>query len=163
MATDDMSLIVTLSELAQQVRHGTLQLLHATSPVCLRWSPPGTSNHILWHAGHALWVQDALTIEPLTGRSELPGGWEAVFGENSQPASTTSWPNVSKVSGLLDAQLRRVLELFGEHAETIGSHAYVASPQGGWPLLPGILHGWHDESRHQGEMYLLHKLCAASS
>ena len=30
-------------------------------------------------------------------------------------------------------------------------------------LVGGIIHGLHDEAKHHGEMYLLHKLCTARS
>jgi hypothetical protein len=160
MAAGDANLIVGLSELAAQVRQGTLQLLDATDTACLTWSPPGTSNHILWHAGHALWVNDALTIEPLTGRSELPRGWPAKFGQDSQPATIREWPDVDEVASLLATQLERILKLHSEYSETIVQHANQRAA-GGWPLLAGMIHGWHDEARHQGEMYLLYKLCHA--
>ena len=46
-----------------------------------------------------------------------------------------------------------------EHADTIVINAGEPLPGSGWPLLAGMIHAWHDEARHQGEMYLLHKLC----
>jgi len=154
--------IVALAELARQVREGTLQFLNVPQQ-WLTWAPPGTSNHILWHAGHALWVQDALSVEPLTGRGELPRGWAASFGEHSRPSTVTAWPDISEVTSHLESQLSRILKLYAERAETIVLHGDVAPPRGGWPLLPGMIHGWHDEARHQGEMYLLFKLCRARS
>jgi hypothetical protein len=147
-----------VAELASQVRNSTLKLLLVPDRVCLIWSPPGTSNHILWHAGHALWLQDALTIQPLTGHSELPRGWIALFGQNSEPAATAHWPEQADVHARLVAQLQRILEMLDEQANTITTNANAARPSSGWPLLPGMIHGWHDEARHQGEMYLLQKL-----
>jgi hypothetical protein len=158
MAASEWGVVDAVGELGRQVRHGTLQLLHVPDPAWLTWSPPGTANHILWHAGHALWLQDALTVRPLTGHCELPRGWSSVFGQNSRPATTADWPSVSEVRTLLEAQLRRVLELLAHHAESIAANREKVFPAGGWPLLPGMIHGWHDEARHQGEMYLLHKL-----
>ena len=73
-----------LAILAYQVRECTLRLLDDTEPGALTWTPPGTVNHILWHAGHAVWVADVLTIEPITGHSELPGGWAEKFGQHRQ-------------------------------------------------------------------------------
>ncbi len=152
-------MIEALSELARHVRQGTLQLLHVPEVAWLTWAPTGTSNHILWHAGHALWVQDALCVEPLTGASELPGGWAEAFGQNSRPLSaTTLWPEESQVRAQLETQLARILDLLVEHADTIVINAKEPLPGSGWPLLAGMIHGWHDEARHQGEMYLLHKL-----
>ncbi len=57
-----MSVSATLQELAAQVRRDTLQILDVTQPTWLTYAPPGTSNHILWHAGHALWLQNVLTL-----------------------------------------------------------------------------------------------------
>ncbi|MEX2092415.1 MAG: DinB family protein [Pirellulales bacterium] len=157
-------MIKTLSELARQVRESTLQLLHVPEPAWLIWTPPGTANHILWHAGHALWVQDALCVEPLTGQSELPSGWAESFGQNSLPTSVTSnLPEETQVRELLEAQLVRILDLLIEYADTIVVNADEQLPGSGWPLLAGMIHGWHDEARHQGEMYLLHKLCRVGS
>src|SRR5262249_55329732 len=56
--------------LAYQVRECTLRLFDATEPGSLTWTPQGTVNHILWHAGHAVWVADVLTTEPVTGQSD---------------------------------------------------------------------------------------------
>jgi hypothetical protein len=147
-----------LAELARQVRRSTLELSQVPDLRWLTWAPPGTSNHILWHAGHALWLQDALTIRPLTGRSELPDGWASVFGQNSRPELNSVWPDATEVRALLEDQGGRVEALLREHADMILAKANRVPPSGGWPLLPGIIHGWHDEARHQGEMYLLQKL-----
>jgi hypothetical protein len=159
MTAGAVSAVDLVAELASQVRQSTLQLLNVSDQARLTWSPSGTSNHILWHAGHALWLQDALTIRPLTGRSELPQGWMGTFGQNSDPGATAHWPEQTEVQARLAAQLQRILKLLDEHANTIVTQAHVVRATGHWPLLPGMIHGWHDEARHQGEMYLLHKLC----
>ena len=158
MPTDRVDIVDTLAELARQVRQGTLQLLQVPDKAWLTWSPPGLSNHMLWHAGHALWVQDELTIQPLTGRSELPAGWAAMFGQNSRPATTSHWPDPAEVGVRLERQLARILDLLDQSAELIATRATAIPAGGGWPLLAGMIHGWHDEARHQGEMYLLYKL-----
>jgi len=159
--SDQAHAVEALLELARQVRGSTIQLLHVPDRARLTWAPPGTSNHILWHAGHALWLQDALSIRPLTGRSELPSAWAATFGQNSRPAVITQWPEQEEVRAHLESQLSRIAELLNEHAETILANANAIPASGGWPLMPGMIHGWHDEARHQGEMYLLHKLQGA--
>jgi DinB superfamily len=146
-----------LSILAYQVRGCTLKLFDATDPDALTWTPPGTSNHILWHAGHVVWVADVLTIEPVTGSSELPPGWAERFGQNSQPVMVSDWPRGAEVRSRLESQLERVLNLLDEHRAKIAD-ADQTPLEGGWPLLDGIIHGWHDEARHQGEVYLLQKL-----
>jgi len=152
--------IAPLSELARHVRGGTLEILDATPVDWLTWAPPGTSNHILWHAGHTLWLQDALCIRPLIGHSELPAGWSESFGQHCRPVATTkNWPTAPEIGRHLEAQLERILELLAEHAEQIAQRGHEVPVSGGWPLLAGIVHGWHYEARHQGEMYLLLKLC----
>jgi hypothetical protein len=147
-----------LAILAYQVRECILRLFDDTDAGALTWTLPGTSNHILWHAGHALWVADVLSIEPITGHSELPEGWAEKFGQHSQPATVDDWPERAEVRSRLEGQLKRVLDLLHEHREMIVAKADQAPREGDWPLLHGMIHGWHDEARHQGEIYLLQKL-----
>jgi hypothetical protein len=138
-----------------QVRSSTLELLAAEA--YLTWAPEGTSNHILWHAGHALWLQDALAVRPLTGATELPKGWAETFGSRCRPArSTTQWPQRTDVRDLLQAQLDRLLELFNSHADRLAR--VDPNTLSGWDFTRGVIHGLHDEARNQGEMYLLLKL-----
>ena len=149
-----------LVELARQVRGGTIELLEACPEEWLLWSPPGTSNHILWHAGHAVWLQDALFLRPLTGGSTLEDGWAAKFGMNCRPpAETRDWPTRSVLVFRLRLQLEEMLVALIKHADRL--EEITPPPVRGWGLVAGILHGLHDEARHQGEMYLLFKLCRA--
>jgi hypothetical protein len=158
MASAPINPVEALAELAQQVRVSTIKLLQVPEESWLTWTPRGTSNHILWHAGHAVWLQDALTIRPLTGRSELQSGWAENFGQQSRPTRDAVWPPDSEVHDHLERQLERILNLLAENGQTIISRAASIPRGGGWPLLAGMVHGWHDEARHQGEMYLLYKL-----
>ena len=155
-----MNQTIHLEELARQVRGSTLDLLGAARESWLTWAPEGTSNHLLWHAGHALWLQDVLCVRPLTGASELPPAWSETFGSRCRPARTTRhWPARGEVRDLLTAQLDRMLALFrleGHRLERVGPNTPA-----GWDLARGVIHGLHDEARHQGEMYLLLKLCRA--
>jgi serine/threonine protein kinase len=149
-----------LRALALDVRGKTLQLLEVTSPRRMQWVPPGTSNHILWHAGHALWVQDALCVRLLTGRSELPPGWEEMFGMGSQPAARRSgWPAREELRQRLSDQLPRLLKLIDSindaDLDALPRHAYPGDSR---TLGQSVLHAWHDEANHQGEMYLLFKM-----
>lgn len=148
-----------LTELARQIRRGTLEILNAAQPDWLTWAPEPTSNHMLWHAGHALWLQDVLCIEPLTGYSELPDGWADSFGMNCRPVSTTSeWPSVEHLNDQLVRQLNRMTQLF--EADSSGRLARIGPNIGGkWDLVRGIIHGLYDEAKHSGEMYLLWKMC----
>ncbi len=158
MSSADLSAISVLIELARQVRAKTLQLLDVPDSSWLTWLPAGTSNHILWHAGHAVWVCDALSVERITGHSEVPPGWGSIFGQYSRPATVTDWPDVADVRSQLETQLDRIVTLLAENAEKIANEAKLPPQEGHWPLLPGMIHGWHDEAKHHGEMFLLLKL-----
>ena len=149
-----------LAELARQIRGETLRLLAAAEPRWLTWAPPGTSNHILWHAGHALWVVDALCIEEITGRSELPPGWAESFGADCRPVrQTRQWPPRDEVHGLLVRQLTRFVQLI---TDLPSQRLLMDGPMSGQrSLVSEIIHGWHDEAKHQGEMFLLSKMCRA--
>ena len=104
-----MSVRQTLQELAQQVRTRTREILAAARPEWLTWAPPGTSNHLLWHAGHAVWLMDVLGIELLTGRSELPPGWSEKFGMRCRPPYLTcDWPDRALLDRMLADQLDRI-------------------------------------------------------
>lgn len=147
-----------LIELAKQVRATTIDFVEGPPEDWLLWAPPGTSNHILWHAGHALWVQDCLCVEALTGKSELPDGWAEKFGMNCHPvAETREWPSRYELLSLLAAQLERLVSLFEEHADRLATVG--PNTDGKWDSTCGVIHGLHDEARHQGEMYLIIKMC----
>jgi len=153
-----MSEVVAIQELARQVRRGTIELLSAAKPHWLHWAPEGTSNHLLWHAGHALWLQDILCLEPLKGLSELPPDWSEMFGMNCRPvAETTHWPDRRQVLQLLTEQLSRIITALAAAEGRLRDDSNARSDT----LASRIIHGLHDEARHQGEMYLLVKLCRA--
>ncbi|MDB4766706.1 DinB family protein [bacterium] len=144
----------TLQELIRQVRSFTIELLAVDKREMYLWSPAGTSNHMIWHAGHSLWVQDVLCVEPLTGASELPEQWAEQFGQNCNPvASQTDWPDQKTIQDLLSKQQKRLTELVG----SMRDDQLVVDANNPKDLVGGIIHGLHDEGRHQGEMYLLFK------
>ncbi len=157
-----MSVSATLQELSGQVRRDTLQILDMAQPAWLTYAPSGTSNHILWHAGHALWLQDVLCVRLLAVCGELPAGWAETFGMNCRPLSQTiDWPNRDEIRELLQGQLRRVLELLAAAGDE--RLAETADPSRGTATISDrIIHGWHDEAKHSGEMYLILKLCRAN-
>ena len=149
----------TLQELARQVRGDTIQILDAAQPNWLTYVPPGTSNHILWHAGHALWLQDVLCIRLLAGRDELPAGWTEKFGMNCRPPShTADWPSREEVRELLHGQLRRLLQLLAATSDERLAET-ADRERGTGAISERIIHGLHDEAKHSGEMYLILKLC----
>ncbi len=72
-----------------------------------------------------------------------------------------TWASRDELRELLQGQLRRVLELLaaaGDErlAETADPHRGTAT------ISDRIIHGWHDEAKHSGEMYLILKLCRAN-
>ena len=157
-----MSTGASLQEMARQVRRDTLQILDAAQEDWLAYAPSGTSNHIVWHAGHALWLQDVLCVRLLVGRGELPGGWAEKFGANCRPLDLTKdWPTRDELRELLQGQLNRVLELLATTPDA--RLAETADPDRGPAAISDrIIHGLHDEAKHCGEMYLIFKLCQAS-
>jgi hypothetical protein len=149
-----------MQELAAEVRHKTVQLLQASRASELTWTPPGTANHVLWHAGHALWLQDVLCIELVTGRSELPQGYAELFQMGSRPARLhRPWPARDELSHHLQAQLSRLQEVIGSVPDAdFDRPPRHTHPGDSRTLGYCILHGLHDEANHQGEMYLLLKM-----
>ena len=149
--------MIHLCELASQTRATTLTLLANCPTEKLTWCPSGTSNHTLWHAGHVLWVQDVLSIVPLGGSSELPDGWGEMFGMNcSSPRLRTEWPSREYLHELLTTQLPTLHELYRKQEDRLSR---IETPSGdGWETTRGVIHGLHDEARHQGEMHLLKKM-----
>ena len=152
-----------LQDLARQIRRDTLRTLSAAAPAWLTFAPPGTSNHILWHAGHALWLQDRLCVELLTGHSELPQGFGELFAANCRPVrETTDWPAQQVIAELLEQQLIRLLEIIGATSEARWQE--TADPRRGpATVAQRVVHGLHDEAKHSGEMYLIEKLCRAGA
>lgn len=92
---------------------------------------------------------------------KLPRRWATTFGGRCRPVSETrDWPDAALLRRLLGAQLDRMLVLLPQVAwEQLADPRRL--PTTGWTLHDGLLHGLHDEARHQGEMYLLFKLCRA--
>jgi len=149
-----------LQSLAVEVRTKTVQLLAATRPEELTRTPAGTSNHILWHAGHALWLQEVLCLQLITGKSELPAGWEGMFKMGSQPRlQKDPWPSKDELLRQLEGQLPRLVDVIGSVSDAaLDALPRFAHRGDSRTLGQCILHGLHDEANHQGEMYLLLKL-----
>jgi hypothetical protein len=151
-----------LKLLARDVRGDTLEFLTTSTSGNLMWTPDGTSNHVLWHAGHALWLQDLMCVEPITGRSELPPEWADRFGMDSQPQTVSTWPPHSEIEELLVSQLDRILDLLDDVTNSALS-APVPRLGGKRTLCGWIIHGLHDEAKHSGEMHLLRKMAKGKS
>jgi hypothetical protein len=77
---------------------------------------------------------------------------------NCRPVhQTRDWPSRHEVIGQLNAQWLRLQTILAELPATrIGRNEAELTQQ-----VSRFIHGLHDEARHQGEMYLLFKLCRA--
>ena len=148
-----------LLNFAKEIRRATIKRLEDAQQEWMTFAPAGTSNHIAWHAGHALWVQDYLCVEPLAGKSELPDSWADQFGIDCQPVGDQKeWPSKEELLALLEKQGQRIQDLLTEVSE--GRLADVARPEkGDATIADRIAHGLIDEAKHCGEIYLLMKLC----
>jgi hypothetical protein len=76
-----------LLHLANDVRGKTLKLLDGVSDAQARYAPPGLNNTILWHAGHAVVVNEHLGMSAATGsrRSIRRAGSTSSVGRASRP------------------------------------------------------------------------------
>jgi hypothetical protein len=151
----------TLQLVFGDIRDKTLRLFESAPDDVLTWTPPGTANPLIWHAGHAVWVIDVLCVQPLTGRSDVSPDWTETFGANRRPpAQTKTWPTRDDVIAALRRQRESVLALLG--SATPAQLAELApSKRPGTTKEMWAVHAFHDEANHQGEMYLLLKLAKA--
>lgn len=143
--------------LARDVRGKTFKLLDGLTDAEARFVPPGLNNSIIWHAGHAYWVVEALSVAAASGRPpQYPDGWYDLFSSKSKPTPETKFPPLEAVIGQLRAQLERLIAaiepLTPERLQTIIDAARNRT------VRYNILHGLHDEANHQGEIWLLRKL-----
>ena len=148
-----------LLNFAKEIRRATIKRLQDAQQEWMTFAPVGTSNHIAWHAGHVLWVQDYLCVEPLTGESGLQGAWADQFGIDCQPVGDQSeWPSKEELLALLEKQDQQIQGLLTKVSED--RLAEVARPEkGDATIAERIAHGLIDEAKHCGEIYLLMKLC----
>jgi hypothetical protein len=101
----------TLLTMANEIRGKTLRLLDGVPPDAARYTGPGLSNSVLWHAGHALMLVEHLCIVPATGGApQYPQGWFEMFAWNSRPATVPpgAWPALADVVERLKEQLDRL-------------------------------------------------------
>src|SRR5271165_6463350 len=102
----DRSLLLLLDE----VRGRTLRALDSISAKSARWAPPGLQNTILWHAGHAYFLLEWLTMKALGQAPDVPEGWYEMFSWDSRPARVpvASWPALAEVIARLEEQHERM-------------------------------------------------------
>jgi hypothetical protein len=148
----DESLIL----LGKEVRGKTLRLLEGLTDAHARWVPPGLSNSIIWHAGHSYTVVEHLVFGGAGAVPSQPEGWMETFSWKSRPTPDTQFPPLSEVVAKLTDQLTRVTNLVQSLDES--RLPQIVDPARGRTLRFCILHGWHDEANHQGEIWLLKKL-----
>ena len=153
----------TLILLAKEVRRKTLKLIDGVSEEDARWAPAGTSNHLLWHAGHAYVLQETLGLAVIEGRAgKYPQNWFESFSWKSLPRAVEKWPSLADVREAMQKQggdlVAAIEKLSNEQLEkSVGT---AEKPR---TMRYSILHGLHDEANHQGEMYLIRKLLAKRS
>ena len=81
--------------------------------------------------------------------------WSKKFGQHCDPVSEqTDWPTIEEMKRVLLDQQTKLEELLN----AMGPDQLVIDPSNNRDLVGGMIHAMHDESKHQGEMYLLHKL-----
>src|SRR3954470_13407010 len=99
----------TLLLLATEIRNKTFKLLDGLTDDDARFKAAGMNNSILWHAGHALIVNEHLGVTHATGKPvQYPDGWYQKFSWASKPAEVTDWPKLSEVVDKLRDQLQRL-------------------------------------------------------
>ena len=153
-----MNSLAVMQEMADQVRASTLEILQAAKPQWLTSSLPGLSNHIIWHAGHALWLQDMLFLQPLGEQGVMPFAYVPLFCQGSKAVRRNKYPSREMLVDLLRQQLDHMKQAMRhcDGARLTGKAPGLSDRYnlGGW-----MLHALHDEARHGGEMYLLYKVC----
>ena len=150
----DSSLLLLLEE----VRGKTLRRLEGLTDVQARWVPAGLHNSILWHAGHAYVVVEALAARGLGIEPSIPAGWHEMFSWESRPAevSPASWPTLAEVVAHLHEQKDRLHAAIA--ARSIAELNEPCSARPDQSNRYEILHGLHDEACHSGEIWLMRKL-----
>src|SRR5271165_5346068 len=109
----------TLLLLAREVRGKTLRILTEVTEAKALWAPPGLSNSILWHAGHALIVVEHLSVSGATGKPPVyPADWFEKFSWTSKPATVKSWPSLEEVRAKLVDQAERLTSAITGLSET---------------------------------------------
>ena len=148
-----------LLNFAKEIRRATIKRVEEAQQEWMTFAPAGTSNHIAWHAGHVLWVQDYLCVEPLAGESGLESSWTDQFGIDCQPVGDQKdWPSKEELLALLEKQDQQIQDLLTQTSED--RLAEIARPEkGDATIAERIAHGLIDEAKHCGEIYLLMKIC----
>ena len=91
--------------------------------------------------------------------STIPPGWFAAFGWDSRPEndSKETWPKIEEMAARLREQHARLRAQLAQLSEQ------QLSQPAERPARRLILHAFHDEALHGGEMKLLRKLLAGTA
>jgi len=146
----------SLLSLLDIVRGKTLRILADVTDEQAKFSA-GLANHILWHAGHILVVNERLGVSVAAGAEPvLPPGWADTFGPKSKPATISKWPSLDDVLiKLRDQQTRFNTALLSVPDDRLG---VIVNDVRNWTLRQSVVYGLNDEAAHTGEIYLLKKL-----
>ena len=147
----------TLTELTKEVRWKTLKLLENVDDAQATFAPPGTTNTVLWNAGHSLVVVEHLSFAVTQlGAAQFPADWGDMF-TRKDPAAIKAWPKLSEVVAKLIDQRTRLLAVI-DSLTVDQLDRIVGDPPRNRTLRGMIVHGLHDESGHQGEIHMIKKL-----
>jgi hypothetical protein len=153
----------TLLALFAEIRGALLRQLQHVDPAAVHFTPPGLSNHILWHAGHAYVVVEWLTMGALGLEPVAPPGWFELFSWDSKPADIPAdkFPPLAEVVKQLQLQHQRLTTMFASLGELDLRNAAVDQPE--QSVREIIVHALQDEASHKGEIWLLRKLFVLQS
>jgi hypothetical protein len=148
----------TLLALFDEIRGSLLRQLQNVDHAAVHFTPPGLSNHILWHAGHAYVVVEWLTMGALGLDPVAPPGWFRLFSWESKPADLPleNFPPLAEVVKQLQSQHQRLTTLYASLGELDLKNAAVDQPERSVREI--IVHALQDEAAHKGEIWLLRKL-----
>ena len=153
----------SLARMFDEVRWQTLRILDGVTETEARWAPPGLSNTILWHAGHAYVVVEWCTMQSLGRQTVCPKDWYDLFSglkQTPDEVPSGSWPDLTAVVQSLKEQRDRLGRVYANLEET--RLAAQSSHRPDRTVRYMILHGLYDEAAHGGEMWLLRKIQRAA-
>jgi DinB superfamily len=109
---NDQSLLLLLNE----VRGRTIRILDSVAVEDSVWAPRGLQNTIVWHAGHAYFLLEWLTMGALGRTPRIPKGWYQTFSWASRSAQVPidRWPLLADVVSRLGEQRDRMRRIIGE-------------------------------------------------
>lgn len=155
----DQSLLLLLDEVCGK----TVRILETVAAEDATWAPPGLQNTILWHAGHAYFLLEWLTMKSLAQRPRMPEEWHEMFSWDSRPGQIEAnrWPTLAGVIVALREQHKRVRQIVVGLTDDQLDQPSARNPAKA--VRYEVLHALHDEACHCGEIHLLRKLRASGS